>query len=278
MTLWTRRCALVSAALVFAVNGARARQPQPPGPVETAVRQFVRAIALHDATAFAAATLPHPRAGRLLNRDPLDAEARAEAERRLESLQVRVGDEFLLRGVALERNESGDYPVGTVGHAIAAGQGGPTPLTLIRKEDGWKVDLRWVIAMIDLSEATGPPAEGTPEYAIKSFLLALLALDRDEVAQYAVPGASLDVLFAGAPRQREPSGVLEASAMEMPLVEAAPGEFYRLPSGRVVEGTSAPDAKIVVGQYGPVVMPFSLRRAEGAWRVEAEPYYVLINQ
>ena len=73
-------------------------------------------------------------------------------------------------------------------------------------------------------------------------------------------------------------GVLEASAMEMPLVEAAPGEFYRLPSGRVVEGTSAPDAKIVVGQYGPVVMPFSLRRVDGAWRVEAEPYYVLINQ
>jgi hypothetical protein len=151
-------------------------------------------------------------------------------------------------------------------------------VTLVRKDAGWKVDLRWWLAMVDLSEASGPPAEGTPDYAIKLLLLALLALDRDQVAQFAVPGANLDVLFAGAPRQREPSGVLEGSAMEMPLVEAAAGEFYRLPSGRIVEGTSAPDAKVMVGLFGPVVMPFALRRIDGAWRVEAEPYYLLINQ
>ena len=135
---------------------------------------------------------------------------------------MRVDEEFSLRGRPVEREASGDYPVGTVGHAIAAAQGGPTPLTLVRQEDGWKVDLRWVIAMIDLSEATGPPAEGTPDYAIKRMLLALLALDRGEVAQHAVPGASLDILFAGAPRQREPSGVLEGAAMEMPARRGRP--------------------------------------------------------
>jgi len=269
----------VLAALVMMVSTVPARaQEGPQSPVERAVRQFVRALALHDAQAFTAATLPHPRGTRLLNREPLTPDQRSEAERRLESLQVRVDDEFFLRGRPTERDASGDYPVGTVGHAVAAGQGGPTPLTLVRQQDGWKVDLRWVLAMIDLSEATGPPAEGTPDYAIKRMLLALLALDRGEVADAVVPGANLDVLFAGAPRQREPSGVLEASAMEMPLVEAAPGEFYRLPSGRIVEGTTAPDTKVMVGQFGPVEMPFLLRRVNGAWRVEAEPYYALINR
>jgi hypothetical protein len=252
--------------------------PRPTSPVERAVTALVRSLAMHDAEAFAAATLPHPRAMRLLNREPLSDEAKSEAERRLASLQVRVDEEFLLRGRPAAPDGSGDYPVGTIGHAIAAGQGGPMAVTLVRRPDGWKVDLRWWLAMVDLSEATGPPAEGTTDYAIKRFLLALIGLDRGEALQFAAPGASADLLFEGAPSQREPSGVLEASAMEMPLVEVGPGEFYRLPSGRVVEGSSSADAKVVVGQFGPVEMPFSLRRIDGTWRVEAEPYFVLINR
>ena len=271
---WTSP-ALAVLAMLCATAAPGGAQDEAPTPVERAVRQFVRALAMHDLQAFTAATLPHPRGARLLNREPLTPDQRSDAERRLESLQVRVGEEFSLRGRPVEREASGDYPVGTVGQAIAAGQGGPTPLTLVRHEDGWKVDLRWLIAMIDLSEATGPPAEGTPDYAIKRLLLALLALDLVAVA---VPGAGLDVFFAGAPQQREPSGVLEGAAMEMPLVEVGPGEFYRLPSGRVVEGTSVSDSKVMVGQFGPVEMPFVLRRVGGAWRVEAEPYYMLINR
>ena len=86
------------------------------------------------------------------------------------------------------------------------------------------------------------------------------------------------MLFAGAPSVREPSGVLEATAMEMPLVEVAAGEFYRMPSGRIVEGSTAADRKVIVGLFGPVEMPFVLRRMGGAWRVEAEPYFALINR
>ena len=64
---------------------------------------------------------------------------------------------------------------------------------------------------------------------------------------------------------REPSGVLEASAMEMPLVEVGTGEFYRLPSGRVVEGSAAADRRVFVGQFGPVEIPFVLRRVAGRY-------------
>jgi hypothetical protein len=151
-------------------------------------------------------------------------------------------------------------------------------VTVVRQPEGWKVDLRWWLAMIDMAKANAPPAEGSPEYAIRALTLSLIALDREKVMQFAVPDARADVLFAGAPSAREPSGVLEASAMEMPLVEVGAGEFYRLPAGRIVEGVSAADRKVIVGQFGPVEMPFVLRLVNGAWRVEAEPYFALINR
>ena len=244
---------------------------------ERAVRDFITALAMHDTQAFSRAIRPDPRAGRFINPQPLTADERAEAARRLETLQIRATDDVLLRGEPVERDAQGDYPVGTVAHFVASGNGGPALVTVVREPDGWRVDLRWWLAMLDMANAA-PPAEGSPGHSIRSLLLALTGLDRREALKYAVPGADLNVLFAGAPSVREPSGVLEASAMEMPLVEVGSGEFYRLPSGRVVEGSSASDRKVFVGQYGPVEIPFVLRRVGGGWRVEAEPYFLLINR
>jgi len=51
-----------------------------------------------------------------------------------------------------------------------------------------------------------------------------------------------------------------------------------MPSGRVVEGATVVDAKVIVGQFGPVEMPFVVRGIRGAWRVEAEPHFLLINR
>ena len=200
-----------------------------------------------------------------------------EAARRLETLQVSRRDDVLLRGKPVDADAQGDYPVGSVGRFVASGNGGPAVVTLVREADGWKVDLRWWLAMLDMANGQ-PPAAGSPDRAIRSLTLALIALDRNEALRFVTPGAEISVLFAGAPRVREPSGVLEAAAMEMPLVEVGPGEFYCMPSGRVVEGATAVDRKVIVGQFGPVEMPFALRRIGGAWRVEAEPYFLLINR
>jgi hypothetical protein len=273
----------LSAVIVFLcvplmVSAAQAALNQGPGAAEAAVRTLVRALAMRDARAFQAITLPHPRAARLLNAEPLTDEGRAEAERRLESLQVRLEDDFLLRGAPVSPDVRGDYPVGTVGHAIAAGQGGPMAVRLVREAEGWKVDVRWWVAMLDAATSSAPPSQDSPDSVVRQFLLAMIALDREEALRHVVPDVSPDVLFAGAPRQREPSGVLEAAAMEMPLVQVGPGEFYRLPSGRVVEGQGTAERTVVVGQFGPVEMPFVLRQIDGRWRVEAEPYYALINQ
>ena len=277
-TLFALPVVLMSLCVPLAASTVQASQDERSGAAEAAVRALVRALALRDAHAFHAITLPHPRAARLLNADPLTPEGRAEAERRLQSLQVRLEDDFLLRGEPVSPDAGGDYPVGTVGHALAAGQGGPMVVTLVRHADGWKVDVRWWLAMLDAATTSAPPSPDSPDAVIRQFLLAMISLDREEALRHVVPDAAPEVLFAGAPRQREPSGVLEATAMEMPLVQVGAGEFYRLPSGRSVEGQSTADRTVVVGQFGPVEMPFLLRKVGGRWRVEAEPYYLLINQ
>ena len=244
---------------------------------ERAVRDFITALAMHDTQAFARAIRPDPRASRFINPQPLTPEQRVEAARRLETLQVRRTDDVLRRGDPVKPDPQGDYPVGTVAHFVASGNGGPALVTLVREANGWKVDLRWWLALLDMADAPAPVA-GSPEHAIRRLLLAMIGLDREEALRFAVADADVNLLFTDAPSVREPSGVLEASAMEMPLVEVGAGEFYRMPSGRVVEGTVAADRKVIVGQFGPVEIPFVLRRVGSAWRVEAEPYFALINR
>jgi hypothetical protein len=148
---------------------------------------------------------------------------------------------------------------------------------VIREPDSWKVDLRWWVAMLDMANA-GPPAAGSPDHANPQPHACADCSRSWRSLAFRSAGADVGVLFAGAPPYREPSGVLEATAMEMPLVEVGPAEFYRMPSGRVVEGSIAVDRKVIVGQFGPVEMPFVLRRIGGAWRIEVEPCFALINR
>ena len=55
------------------------------------------------------------------------------------------------------------------------------------------------------------------------------------------------------------------------------GESYPLP-GHVVEGGSTSDRKVLVGWFGPVEIPFVLRRVGSDWKVEAEPYFAFMNR
>ena len=145
------------------------------------------------------------------------------------------------------------------------------------KTEGWRVDPRWWIGMVDLASDRAP-GPATPEYAARALLASLIAMNREETLRYAVPGANAEILFDGAPSQREPSGHLDALAMEMPIVELAPGEFRALPAGCVVEGSSKPDVKLLVGLMGSVEIPFVVRLIGAEWKVEPQPYFALINR
>ena len=71
--------------------------------------------------------------------------------------------------------------------------------------------------------------------------------------------------------------MFDALAMEMPLVELQPGEFYPI-DDRIVEGSSAPDTKLLLGLFGVVEIPFVVRRVQSEWLVEPQSFYRYFNR
>ena len=245
------------------------------GSPEAAIVALFRALYAGDVVAFEQLTLPHPLRSRLTSGARGNAERLKSLSDDPGSLQIRLQRPFQLNGKEAAPDARGDYATGTTVR-YRAHHGSPMMVSLVKQADGWKVDLRWLIAMTQLT-GDEPPRE-SPDYAIKNLLLAMLALNKAAAARFIAPGSKPDVLWAGAPGYREPSGVLEASVVEMPIVPIGPGEFVAMPSGRVVEGVASADRKVLVGLFGPTEMGFVVQKAGAEWRVEAEPYFVLLNR
>jgi hypothetical protein len=271
-----RRILLATLMCLFCASSLRGAR-QPSESPESVIRRLVQAIYANDAAAYNAVTIEHPLRSRLTAEGRVNAAGLRRLKEDPEGLQIRQKRPMLSEGKPVTPGRNGDVPVGTTALYVVAHGGAPTAMPLVRRAEGWKVDIRWWIAMTDLAGGRAGVPNG-PEQAIRGLVIAMIRLDRQRAATFVTDPASLTTLFAGAPRQREPSGVLDAAAEEMPLVEIGLGEMYPMPSRRIVEGGSTDDRKAFVGLFGPVEMPFVVRRVGGVWKVEAEPYFILINQ
>jgi len=240
---------------------------------EAALLTLVRAMYSNDVESYNRITLPDPRRTRLTSGGRPNTAALQRLEQDPGSLQMKSRRPFLFRGREATPDATGIYPVGTTALYSVSHGGNSMVAPLVRQADGWKVDVRWWLAMTDLRN--GPEPRGTPAFAARALTASMAAMDRESAAKFATPGASLDLLFRGA--QREPSGVFDALAMEMPLVELQPGEFFPI-DDRVVEGSSAPDQKLLLGLFGVVEIPFVVRRVSGNWRVEPQSFYKYFNR
>ena len=240
---------------------------------EAVIRQLAVAIYSNDVAAYNRITTEHPLRARLTTGGSANPDKLQRLKEDPGSLQIREMRPMLSRGKPVD---AGSAPVGSTALYMVAHGGGPMVVPMVKRADGWKVDVRWWIAGQTLMTSNAPPA---PEHVvIRSLLTAMLALNRNRAAGFLTDARGIDALFADAPRFREPSGVLEAAVEEMPLVEIGSGEFYVMPSGRVVEGGSTEARKVLVGLFGPTEMPFVVARNGASWRVEAEPYFILMNQ
>ncbi len=276
-TLGTRTAALVicAAALVVAPLAAQRGGGDTP---ETVIRSLALAIYGNDVATYEKITLPHPQLSRLTAGGRVNESALQELKQNPGALQIRQRRPLLFKGEPVKPlpGPGGIYPVGTTGFYVMSHRS-PMAVVVVLTVGGWKVDPRWWIAMTQM--ATGPgPAAGSPEDTIKSCLAAMLRLDRERAVRYLTDAKGIELLFLDAPRTREPSGVLDASVAEMPLVEIQPGEFYPMPNGSIVEGVTDPDRKVLVGLFGPVEMPFVVRRNGSTWRLEPQPYFHLMLQ
>ena len=243
---------------------------------EAVIRSFVHAMYSNDIAAYNALTLPAAGRERLQQGGAVNAEAKAELEQNPEAVQLRMMRPYQFRGHEATRDANGEYPIGTTVR-FSASYRNLMLVSLVRMPEGWRIDLRWWLKMLEM--ASGPPLDrDSADYAAKALIASLLDLDRKRAAEFATPGADLNLLFAGAPSQPEPSDQLGALLAEMPLIEIGPGEFTEMPSGRVVEGVQRDDLKVLVGIYGPLEMPFVVQRIGTRWRVQPEPYFLLILQ
>jgi hypothetical protein len=258
--------------LVLLLSGAALAQGKADSP-EPTIFALVKAMFANDVESYNRVTIPDARRSRLTTGGRMNAAALERLEQNPGSLQMNSRRPFLYRGREASPDASGNYPVGTTALYSVANGGNSMVAPLVRQADGWKVDVRWWLAMMDIQ--TGPEPRNTPAYAARALTASLAAMDRESAAKFATPGASLDLLFRGA--QREPSGVFDALAMEMPLVELRPGEFFPIDE-RVVEGGTSPDQKLLLGLFGVVEIPFVVRRVGGDWRVEPQSFYKYFNR
>jgi len=262
--------AVLALSLTVSLVSATAAQSSGDRP-EPVILALVKAIYANDPAAYNAVTVPDPRRTRLTSGGRLNDAKLRQLQEDPDSLQMRSRRPFLFRGTEAKLDAAGRYPVGTTALYMVAHGGGPMVVTLVRQPDGWSVDLRWWLAMLELQ--TAAPKAGTPEFAARALIASIVAMDRKAAAKYVTPGADISLLFLGA--QREPSGQLDALAMEMPVVELKPGECYPM-TDRVVEGSSRPDVKVLLGLFGVIEVPFVVRKIGSAWRVEPQPYFSLI--
>lgn len=243
---------------------------------ELVIRSLVIAMYSNDVAAYQELTMPHPLRSRLTTGGRVNESALKELKDYPGGLQIKERRPLLFKGQPAKPGDDGNYPVGTTAF-YSVSHHSTMVMKLVRAANGWKVDVRWWIAMTEMASGK-PPARGSPEFVIRSMLHAMLRLDRGQAARYLTDPRNIDILFTDAPRQREPSGVLDAAVEEMPLVEIGPGEFYPMAMGPVVEGVTDPNRQVIVGLFGPIEMPFVVRRVSGEWRIEAQPYFDLMNQ
>src|SRR5689334_24340275 len=243
---------------------------------EAVIRACVHAMYANDVTTYETLTLPAPGRERLEKGGAVNTEAKEELEHNPEVVQLRMTRPYQFKGREVSRDASGEYPVGTTVR-FSASYRSSMVVSLVRTPAGWRIDLRWWLAMLDMVSAP-PPDPDSADYVARALIASLINLDRQGAKEFVTPDANLDVLFASAPPEPEPSDQLVLLIGEMPLVEIGPGEFCEMPSGRVVEGVRRDDMKVLVGLYGPVEMPFVIQRIGTRWRVQAEPYFLLISR
>jgi len=118
------------------------------GPEDVA-RRFMRAVYSHDKASFDSAIVPNPRADRLLGKKHLSFAEANEIFRETAAMEFKNVQPFTFRGSPAAAGNDGQYPNGTMVRYMTGYRGTPLVVTVVRAAAGWRVDVRWWLAMID---------------------------------------------------------------------------------------------------------------------------------
>lgn len=175
----------VAAALLIARSGTAQESSDSPEPV---IRDLVRAMYSSDVAGFKRLSIPNTRIGLLTAGGRVNQDGLRELDEDPGGLQIIMKRRFEYRGLAAKPDAAGKYPIGTTAVYVVAHHRSPIVMVVQKQNDGWKVDPRWWIGMVDLMSDREPAAD-TPAYSARALLAALISMDRSETLRHAVPGA-----------------------------------------------------------------------------------------
>ena len=245
------------------------------GEPEQAARDFLYNLYANDAAAVRRSTLPGEDSGVLIGPQTFTRSELDKLKTYIDRLPLNVGAPPSLDGKPLP-GSAAPFPVGTKVVYLTQFRGVSFVVPMQRTEDGWKVDVRFWLAMRKQRDVR--PQRTDPEIAAKSFLCHVLANKPDALNQFTAQPIDGEEYTAA---NNLPLGDLDqilSLCVEMPVVRARTGERVVLPSGDVVVGDSETDSLVMIGLMGSVEVPFLLKRVDDVWKVVPQKYFEMLRQ
>jgi hypothetical protein len=242
---------------------------------EQAAREFMYALYANDAADFQKRIIPEAGSTALIGAQTFTPEQLDKLKRDIDALRLQQTSAPSLDGVPLA-HPSGSFPVGTKTIYATAFRGVALAIPLQRSEGGWKVDVRFWLAMRKQREVR--PQMTDPEMVAKGFLFHVLAKKPDALDEFASDKIKGEDYTAA---NNLPPGDLDhilSLCIEMPIVRARTGERVLLPSGETAVGSEQTESLVLIGLMGLVEVPFVVKRVDGAWKVVPQKYFEMLRK
>lgn len=239
-----------------------------------AARVFLYALYANDSAAFRRAIVPEPGSEVMLGADRISPAGLTRLRAEVAAVRLSTGAPLAYEGAPARPNADGTYPIGTRGTLVTGFRGTPMVVPVVRTDDGWKVDVRFWLAMI--REARSQPDESSPELRAKAFLCYSLANQPEELAPLSATPIDARALMKGYDLRAGDLDQVLSLCGEMPVVRARPGETVRV-GASLVTARDGGDTLVLIGLMGQVEVPFLLRRVSGEWKVAPQPYFQMLR-
>ena len=238
------------------------------------------ALYANDAADFQTRIIPEAGSAVMIGRQTFTQEQLEKLRKDINGLALRQPSPPSLGGTPLP-NSTEPFPIGTKTIYFTQFRGVVMAVPVQRSESGWKVDVRFWLAMRMQLEAR--PQMTDPEVVAKGFLFHVLAKKPEALNEFSAQSINGEDYTSA---NNLPPGDLDqilSLCVEMPIVRARPGERVVLPSGEVAVGSDAPgsskdESLVLIGLMGSTEVPFLMRRVGGAWKVVPQKYFEMLRK
>jgi len=245
--------------------------------IERAIRAFLIALYSGDAAEYQKWILPEPGSNDLLSSSKPAGSELENLRKEAESTSLQQVSAFVFEGNELTTTTGRRYPIGTKTTFMTGFRGTVVAIPMVYAETGWKVDVRFWVAM--KKQAEGATFKQTdPEVVAKAFLYYLLARQPQKLKQLSAMEINADDYTKA---NNLPGGDLDqilSLCIEMPVVRAREGESFRMPSGEIVKAAKEGDTLVLVGLLGTAEVAFQVKKVGDQWKVIPQKYFEMLRR